>query len=114
MPWVLLFPFRPPILEPNLHLCLGQVQRQREVEALAHGQVARMLELVHQRHELLVGEGRARAAAFASLREVVGVGVGRLRVIDVIEPVDTVRSKSLDLRAILRLGRISLAGSRAS
>ena len=59
---VLLLPLGAPILEPDLHLGLGERQRQGQVQTLADAQVARLLELVLQRHELLVGEGCARSA----------------------------------------------------
>lgn len=36
---VLLFPFGPPVLEPDFHLGFGQTQGQGEVQSLAHGQV---------------------------------------------------------------------------
>lgn len=45
------------------HLCLGEVESEREVQALAHGQVARALELVLERDQLLVRERGARAAS---------------------------------------------------
>jgi hypothetical protein len=62
---VLLFPLGAPVLEPDLHLRLRQTERQRQVESLAHRQVARRLELVLQRHQLLVGEGGARPPRLA-------------------------------------------------
>ena len=46
---------------PQAHLRLGEVEREREVQALAHGQVAGRLEFVLERDELLVRERRARA-----------------------------------------------------
>ena len=55
-PGVLLLPLGAAVLEPDLHLRLRQVQRQRQVEPLAHGQVAGGLELVLQGHQLLVRE----------------------------------------------------------
>lgn len=54
---VLFLPLGPTVLEPDLDLCLGQGKGQGQVEALAHRQVARGLELVLQRHQLLVGKG---------------------------------------------------------
>lgn len=62
---VLLFPLGASVLEPDLHLRLRQTQRQRQVEALAHRQVSRRLELVLQGYQLLVGEGGARATRLA-------------------------------------------------
>lgn len=58
---VLLLPLGPAVLEPNFDLRLSEAEREREVQALAHGQVARGPELVLQSHQLLVGEGGARA-----------------------------------------------------
>ena len=55
-PGVLLLPLGAAVLEPDLHLSLRQVQRQRQVEPLAHGQVAGGLELVLQGYQLLVRE----------------------------------------------------------
>ena len=44
----------------DIYLCLGEVEAECEVEPLAHGQVARRLELVLEADQLLVSEGRAR------------------------------------------------------
>lgn len=63
-PGVLLLPLGPPVLEPYFHLGLGERQRQREVQPLAHGQVPRGLELVLQRHQLFVRERRAGPPRF--------------------------------------------------
>ena len=63
---VLLLPFCPPVLEPDLDLGLGEVEAEREVEALAHREVARRLELVLEADQLLVCEGRPRAPRLAS------------------------------------------------
>lgn len=49
-PGVLLFPLGPPVLKPDLHLRFCQTQRQRQVQSLAHGQVASGAELVLQGH----------------------------------------------------------------
>jgi len=65
-PGVLLLPLGPPVLEPYLHLGLGERQRQRQVEPLAHRQVPRRLELVLQRHQLFVRERRSGATRFAA------------------------------------------------
>jgi len=65
-PGVLLLPLGPPVLEPYLHLGLGERQRQRQVEPLAHRQVPRRLELVLQRHQLFVRERRPGATRFAA------------------------------------------------
>ena len=46
--WVLLLPLGAPVLEPDLHLRLGEVEAQGEVESLAHRQVPRLSELVLQ------------------------------------------------------------------
>lgn len=63
---ILLLPFGPSILEPDLHLGLGQLQLEREVQPLAHGQVSRSLELVLQPNQLLVREGRSRSSGFTA------------------------------------------------
>ena len=49
-----------PVLEPDLDLGLGEVEAEREVESLAHGEVASRLELVLEADQLLVGEGCPR------------------------------------------------------
>ena len=46
--WVLLLPLGAPVLEPDLHLRLGEVEAQGKVESLAHRQVPRLSELVLQ------------------------------------------------------------------
>lgn len=45
-PWVLLLPLGPAVLKPNFDLCLREAERQGQVQALAHRQVARGSELV--------------------------------------------------------------------
>jgi len=65
-PGVLLLPLGPPVLEPYLHLGLGERQRQRQVEPLAHRQVPRRLELVLERHQLFVRERRPGAPGLAA------------------------------------------------
>lgn len=63
---VLFLPLGPPILEPDLHLGLGQLQLERQIQPLAHGQVSRSLELVLQPDQLLVREGRSRSSGFSA------------------------------------------------
>lgn len=63
---VLLLPLGPAILEPDFDLRLSEAERQREVQALAHRQVARGPELVLQSHQLLIGESGARAPRFGT------------------------------------------------
>ena len=63
---VLLLPLGAPVLEPDLHLGLRQVQRERQVQSLADGQIARLFEFVLQRYELLVGEGGPSSPRFAA------------------------------------------------
>lgn len=46
------------VLEPDLHLGLGQREREGQVEPLAHRQVSRRLELVLEGDQLLVSERR--------------------------------------------------------
>lgn len=65
-PGVLFLPLGPPVLEPYLHLGLGKRQRQCEIQPLTHRQVPRRLELVLQRHQLLVRERRAGPTRFAA------------------------------------------------
>ena len=55
---VLLLPLGAPVLEPDLHLGLGQREREGQVEPLAHRQVSRRLELVLEGDQLLVSERR--------------------------------------------------------
>ena len=58
----LLQPLRlgPPVLEPDLDLCLGELERGRELCPLGDAQVLLGPELLLQGGELLRGEGRAR------------------------------------------------------
>lgn len=63
---VLLLPLGPAVLEPNLHLRLGQAESEGEVEALADAQVSRLFELVLEGDQLLVREGGARAPGLAA------------------------------------------------
>ena len=65
-PRVLLLPFCPPVLKPDLDLGLGEVEAEREVESLTHGEVASRLEFVLEADKLLVGEGCPRPPRFAS------------------------------------------------
>ena len=57
-PGVLLLPLGPPVLEPDLHLGLRQVEAQGEVEPLTDGEISGGFELVLQADQLLVREGR--------------------------------------------------------
>lgn len=85
---ILLLPLRPPVLEPDLHLRLGEAEAEGEVEALADAQVAGGLELVLQGHQLLVGEGGPGPARFARvLRLRVGLFLLRVRVLEVVADV---------------------------
>ena len=54
--------FRAPILEPDLHLRLSQIQRRRELGALRYGEVLFLAELALEGEQLRGGEGRARFA----------------------------------------------------
>lgn len=85
---ILLLPLRPPVLEPDLHLRLGQAEAEGEVEALADAQIARRLELVLEGDELLVGEGGPRPPRLA---RVLGLRVGlfllRVRIFEVVADV---------------------------
>lgn len=63
---ILFLPLGPPILEPDLHLGLGQLKLNRQIQALAHGQISRSLELVLQPNQLLVREGRSRSSWFTA------------------------------------------------
>ena len=45
-PWVLLLPLGPAVLEPNFDLRLREAERQRQVQAFAHRQIARGSKLV--------------------------------------------------------------------
>lgn len=50
----------PSVLEPDLHLGLGQPQRTRELRPLGDAQVLLVPELLLEGQELLGGEGRSR------------------------------------------------------
>lgn len=60
-PGILLFPFGPPVLEPDFHLCFGQTQRQGQIQSFTYWQVPRRAKLVLQSHQLLVRERRPGA-----------------------------------------------------
>lgn len=60
-PGILLFPFGPPVLEPDFHLRFGQTQRQGQVQSFTYWQIPSRAELVLQSHQLLVREGRPGA-----------------------------------------------------
>ena len=47
----------PSVLEPDLHLGLGQIKLSSEVRSLGDGEVALLVEFLFQLVELLVGEG---------------------------------------------------------
>lgn len=68
----LLQPLRlgPSVLEPDLHLGLGQTQRRRELGPLRNAQVLLLPELLLQRQELLRGERGPRLAVRLVLAQV--------------------------------------------
>ena len=49
-------------LEPNLDLCLRQLQTRRELGSLGNRQILLLLKLLLEREQLLCGERRARLA----------------------------------------------------
>lgn len=59
-----------PVLEPDLHLGLGQTQRRRELGPLCDAQVLLLPELLLQRQELLRGEWRPRFAVRLVLTQI--------------------------------------------
>jgi len=59
---VLLLPLGAPVLEPDLHLRLGETERQGQTQALADGQVASQAELAFERSQLVVAERRPSPA----------------------------------------------------
>lgn len=71
----MLLPLGSPVLEPDLHLGLGEAEAQRQVEPFADAEVPGGLEFVLQGDELLVGEGGPGATRFAG---VLGFWVGFL------------------------------------
>lgn len=64
--WILFFPLGPAVLEPDLYLCLGEGEREREVQPLTDREVPGGLEFVFQGDELLVGEGRPSSSGLTA------------------------------------------------
>ncbi len=57
-----------PVLKPNFDLSFCEIERECEVEPFADGQVASRLELVLQRHQLLVRERSPGTPGFGRFR----------------------------------------------
>jgi hypothetical protein len=64
------FRFGSSVLEPNLHLRLGESERRGELGSLGDAQVLLLAELFLQREELLGGEWRAGLSVWFVLSEV--------------------------------------------
>lgn len=62
------------VLEPDLHLRLGEAERAGELGALGDGQVLLLAELALQRQQLRGGEGRPRLAVGFVLAQGAGRG----------------------------------------
>lgn len=64
---VLLLPLHPPVLEPNLHLALGQTHGVRDLHPPAPGQVPVKVEFLLQLQSLLAGVGSAGPLGHSSI-----------------------------------------------
>ena len=66
-------PLGPAVLEPDLHLHLGQPQGVGDLRALGQREVLFAVELLLQLQQLFTGEGRATSPGFASSSQSIAV-----------------------------------------
>lgn len=72
---VLLLPLSAPVLKPDLHLCLGESERESQTQTLTDGQVTSQAELALERRQLVVAERRSSPTATRPASGVVATSV---------------------------------------